>query len=59
MGGFEGQTGHRAGVLRIPGYIPPGLFAMMLGYVRDSAYEHSEFIEYVDARLLALQMNGP
>jgi thioredoxin-related protein len=59
MGGFEGQTGHRAEVLRIPGYIPPGLFAMMLGYVRDSAYEHSEFIEYVDARLLALQMNGP
>lgn len=59
LGGFEGRTGARAEVMRMPGYIPPGLFAMMLSYVRDGAYETLEFVDYVDARLLELQMSGP
>jgi len=59
IGGFEGRIGARAEVMRMPGYIPPGLFAMMLSYIRDEAYETIEFVDYVDARLLDLQMTGP
>ena len=59
LGGFEGRTGARAEVMRMPGYIPPGLFAMMLSYVRDGANETLEFTDYIDARLLELQMTGP
>jgi thioredoxin-related protein len=58
-GSFEGRTGARAEVMRMPGYIPPGLFAMMLSYVRDGAYETLDFVDYVDARLLDIQMSGP
>ena len=32
---------------------------MMLSYVRDGAYETLEFTDYIDARLLELQMTGP
>ncbi len=56
---FEGRTGARAEVMRMPGYIPPGLFAMMFAYVRDEGYEHIGFTDYVDAKLLELQTTGP
>jgi len=59
IGDFEGRTGARAEVLRMPGYIPPGLFAIMLNFIRDGAYETLDFVDYVDARLLGLQMSDP
>lgn len=53
----EGKAGKEAEVARMPGYFEPPYFKAIFRFVRDKAYEQSDFLTY--ARKALQQSQGP